>query len=174
MKKDRNDAFEVIVVNGKAHYLPSTDELKALKKIIVFLHDLNYDDKVTLNKAECLYDILNNERKIIGGCNKKEFNPPQNSTIKFIEECCVDVTDSKAALSTAKMWEAFCYWCKNNNEYTPKRREFTKNIAERYNTDEFKVIKATNGKRYYPFTLSKEYCDKYLIDLFKSKLSKLR
>lgn len=80
-----------------------------------------------------------------------------DTTLQFIEECCVDVTDVKTALSTAQMWQAFCQWCKLNNEYIPKRRTFTKSIADKYHTDEYRIIKASCGKRYYPFTLSEEY-----------------
>lgn len=168
MNKTENEDFEVIVVNGRTHYLPSTDELKSLKKIIIFLHDLNYGDEKSLNKVECLYDILSNERKITGDLDDAE-KENHDITIKFINECCVNVTDTKRALSTAQMWKVFCQWCKNNNEYVPQRKVFTKSIAEKYNIDEHRIIKSSNGKRYYPFTLSDKYVDEYIEGLFRDK-----
>ncbi len=98
------------------------------------------------------FTIGKNSRELL-----ERYKITNDSTLMFIEECCVDVTDAKTALNTAQMWQAFCQWCKLNNEYIPKRRAFTKSIADKYHTDEYRIIKASCGKRYYPFTLSDEY-----------------
>ena len=87
----------------------------------------------------------------------KRYKIENDITLKFIEECCVDVSNNIKPLSTAQMWEAFCSWCRNNNEYIPRRKTFTQSIAERYNIPVYAVIKKSGNNRYYPFTLSSEY-----------------
>lgn len=155
-----------------ASLIPTKREVECLKEILDFMQqDTMLSEKfenaiITLSG---LYDVLKGSRDIFFDEVKKQrgfneqnpMNKVQDTAFRFLDECCVDVTNAKTALSTAQMWQAFCQWCKLNNEYIPKRRTFTKSIANRYHTEEYMIIKKSGDKRYYPFTLSDKYVDEY-------------
>ena len=108
--------------------------------------------------------IENNYRFTIGENSAKllnEYKTENDSTLKFIDECCesIDNADLSKALNSAQMWSAFREWCKNSNEYTPKRSEFTKAIAGKYEISPKNAAqyRKSGNNRYYPFTLKNEY-----------------
>lgn len=88
----------------------------------------------------------------------EKYKEENNNVLKFISECCETITDTSKALPASKMWIAFNEWCKVNNEFQPKRKDFTKAIAYKYNIpDEKSIQKKSGNNRYYPFTLKQEY-----------------
>lgn len=108
--------------------------------------------------------IENNYRFTIGENSARklnEYKTENDSTLKFIEECCesIDNVDLSKALNSAQMWSAFREWCRYSNEYTPKRNEFTKAIAEKYEIlpKNAAQYRKSGNNRYYPFTLKNEY-----------------
>lgn len=77
-----------------------------------------------------------------------------DSCLMFLDECCIPSENTKTVCTTAQMWDAFRNWCKLTGEYCPKRKEFTRAIADKCNIPESRLIKASDGKRYYPYTLT--------------------
>lgn len=103
--------------------------------------------------------IDNNYRFSVGAASLKlleRYKIENDSVLMFLSECCEDVTNPKTALSRSAMWTAFQRWCDLTGEYCPKRKEFNERIAQKYNVNEYSLIKASNGKRFYPCTLTQD------------------
>jgi len=95
------------------------------------------------------FTIGDNSRHLL-----QRYRIENDSCLMFFDECCIQTEDAKTACSTAQMWTAFRDWCKLTGEYCPKRKEFTKALAEKCGIPESRLIRASEGKRYYPYTLT--------------------
>lgn len=93
----------------------------------------------------------------------EKYKEENDSVLKFISECCETITDTSKALPAPRVWIAFKEWCEVNNEFQPRRKDFTRAIAYKYNIPEYEVMKKSGDNRYYPFTLKPEYQEEYHI-----------
>lgn len=86
----------------------------------------------------------------------EQYKIENDSVLKFLDECCIETEQLKGACTAAQVWGAFTEWCKDNGEFRPKRSYFVKAIADKCKIPKYSVLKASNGKRYYPFTIKPE------------------
>lgn len=87
---------------------------------------------------------------------REEYKITNDSCLQFLEECCIPTSDAKTACTQSQMWDAFTNWCKKYHEYQPKRQAFRRAIAEKAKCQEYQIKRTSNGKHYYPFTLTAE------------------
>lgn len=103
--------------------------------------------------------MLNNYRFTIGESSRQLLNRykvENNSVLKFIEECCIDSSETPYPTPKAVVWSCFKSWCTENNEPLPTLTDFKKALAIKYNTTVDTVIKASRGIRFYPCSLNIE------------------
>ncbi len=123
--------------------------IKALKKVISNHYRYNIPECCLLNNAE--YQIAN------------------STVLTFYEECCCERKTAIDNCTCAKMYEVFKAWCRDNSNYTPKKSEFRRELADTLSGGDIsRLIKKVEGVQYFVFTLTAEaktiYASTYGVD----------
>ena len=116
--------------------------------------------------------ISNHYRYDIPECcllNNAEYQIANSSVLTFYEECCCERKTAVDNCTCAKMYEVFKVWCRDNSNYTPKKSEFRRELADTLSGGDIsRLIKKVEGVQYFVFTLTIEaktiYASTYGVD----------
>lgn len=137
------------------------DSIPAEKQDKFLLEKLYSERQGIITKAIYAFkSAIDNNYHFTMGENSKNllisYEIENDSTLMFFDECCIECKDIKSRITTAQMWQAFREWCILTGEHLPKRKDFTRTLARKYNVPEYRLIKKLGGQTYYPFTLKQE------------------
>ena len=137
------------------------DSIPAEKQDKFLLEKLYSERQGIITKAIYAFkSAIDNNYHFTMGENSKNllisYEIENDSTLMFFDECCIECKDIKSRITTAQMWQAFREWCMLTGEHLPKRKDFTRTLARKYNVPEYRLIKKLGGQTYYPFTLKQE------------------
>ena len=109
--------------------------------------------------VQALKNTIDNGYKFTIGDNSRHllqrYQIENDSCLMFFDECCMKTENAKTACNQAQMWTAFRDWCKLTGEYCPKRKEFTRAMADKCGIPESRLtVYGHGGKRCYPYTLT--------------------
>ncbi|MBP1546179.1 MAG: hypothetical protein J6A37_06225 [Oscillospiraceae bacterium] len=80
---------------------------------------------------------------------KKAYRIENSPVLSFYEECCCERKTATDNCTCAKMYEVFKAWCRDNSNYTPKKSEFRRELADTFTGgDVSKLIKKVRGIEY--------------------------
>ncbi len=85
-----------------------------------------------------------------------------SSVLMFYNECCCDRITTVDDCTTAKLYEVFKLWAKENGEHTPTKKAFWKELEDYFTGEKKEKLKKVVDGVYYPtFTLNAEMQNTY-------------
>lgn len=101
----------------------------------------------------------------------ERYKVDNSPVLSFYEECCRARRKSskgweKDNCTCSNMYAVFKAWCRDNGGYTPTKKEFRQELADKYGAGNIShIIFTVNGVRYFTFTLTAESKNTYLFFL---------